>query len=201
MTCGGSKVEQWALMAVKAAESEQIVGAGHLRAMSGDVVWCRVCGCYSDSRVRGLTDYCKGKPSDKSGGGRAGQLLYLRNNIHPRIRKALPAPVDEHGLELDGKHRYAELERRGNRGKGDVSSHWCSEGMPEASARTIDDEVTQHVGKSAAEKHRERLERVQAKETASKSDDVARRLRGKQRPGTAQQVQPTEVCLTWHGMW
>ena len=162
---------------------------------------CRVCGCYSDSRVRGLTDYCKGKPSDKSGGGQAGQLLYLRNNIHPRTRKPLPAPVDEHALKLDGKHEYAELDRRSNRGRADVSSHRCNNVVPEASVRTIGAEVIQHVGKSAAEKHRERLERVRAKEKACNTGYVARRLRGKQRPGTAQQVQPTVVCQTWHGMW
>ena len=188
-------------MAVKAAEREQIVGAGHRRALSGEVVWCRVCGCYSDSRVRGLTDYCKGKPSDKSGGGRAGQLLYLRNNIHPRTRKALPAPVDEHGLKLDGKHGYAELDRRGNHSNSDASSQRCNDGVLEAIARNSEAVVTQHVGKSAAEKHRERLQRVRAKEMANMNAGVPRRLRGKQRPGTALQVRPSEARLTWHGMW
>ena len=124
-TCDGSMVEEWARRAVRAAEDERIIGAGHRRALSGEVVWCQVCGCYSDSRVRGLTDYCRGKPCDKSGGGRAGQLLYLRNNIHPRTRKALPPPVDEHGLDLGGMHVYRELERRSNRGRADVSSHRC----------------------------------------------------------------------------
>ena len=122
MTCTGSMVGKWALMAVRAAENEQVVGAGHRRALSGEVVWCRACGCYSDSRVRGLTEHCRGKPEGKSGGGRAGQLLYLRNNIHPRTRKPLPAPVDEHGRDLGGKHGYTELDRRINRCKVEVDS-------------------------------------------------------------------------------
>ena len=164
-------------------------------------MWCRACGCYSDSRVRGLTEYCKGKPSDKKGGGRLGQLLYLRNNIHPRTRKALPPPVDECGRELAGKHGYAVLDRRGNNGNSDASSQRCNDGVPEAIARNIEAVVTQHVGKSAAEKHRERLQRVRAKEMANMNAGVPRRLRGKQRPGTALQVRPSEARLTWHGMW
>ena len=42
---------------------------------------------------------------------------------------------------------------------------------------------TQHAGKTAAEKHRERLERVRAKERANKASCTMRRLRGKQLPG------------------
>ena len=56
-----------------------------------------------------------------------------------------------------------------------------------------------HVGKSAAEKRREMIERVRAKEESSKARVVARRLRGKQRPAAA--VLPAAVCQSWHGMW
>ena len=203
-TCEGSKVEEWARRAVQAAEDEQIIGAGHRRALSGEVVWCQVCGCYSDSRVRGLTDYCKGKPTDKSGGGRAGQLLYLRNNIHPRTRKALPAPVDEHGSDLGGQHVYSQLARR-NAGVSDAST---SSSQREVGNEAAELEAgngnnrssSQYVGKTATEKHRERLERIRAKEVANKASDVPRRLRGKQRPKEKGQ-EPCNGCPTWHGMW
>ena len=201
--CEGSKVEEWAKRAVKAADEEQVIGAGHRRAVSGEVVWCQVCGCYADSRARGLTDYCKGKPCDKSGGGRAGQLLYLRNNIHPRTRKALPPPIDEHGLDLGGKHHYRELElRRKKRTDCDTAQvESLGQQMAEVGGgngtRTVG---SQYVGKTAADKHRERLERIRAKEVASKTISVSRRLRGKQRPGAMRQGQAGE-CMTWHGMW
>ena len=183
MTCSGSSVEKWAVEAMQAAENGQIVGGGHRRALSGEVVWCQVCGCYSDSRVRGLTDYCKGKPTDSSGGGRAGQLRYLRNNVHPRTRKPLPAPVNERGLDLGGQHVYPELARRSTC---EVSA---SSGRTQQDLGAMVAPRAQHVGKTAAQKLRERLERVRAKERANKASCTMRRLRGKQLPGAEWQQE------------
>lgn len=45
---------------------------GHRRMISGELLWCRTCGCYADARANGLAAACKGKPLDTSGGvGRA----------------------------------------------------------------------------------------------------------------------------------
>ena len=203
MKCDGSKAEEWARRAVKAAEDEQLIGAGHRRAISGVVIWCQVCGCYSDSRVRGLTDYCKGKPNDRSGGGRAGQLLYLRNNIHPRTRKPLPPPTDEDGTDLGGRHRYRELElkrdRRSNRSV-DEGGGMGRQTTEPGGGSDLGSAGNRIVGKTAAGKHRERLDRVRAKEVANKASVITRRLRGKQRPGTSGQ-EPGGGCPNWHGMW
>ena len=60
--CSGSAASRWADKAVIAAENAQTTGAGHQRMISGDVVWCRTCGCYADAMARGLATACRGKP-------------------------------------------------------------------------------------------------------------------------------------------
>ena len=177
--CTGSRLEAWAARAKQEAEECSIVGGGHRRVQSGEVAWCQVCGCYADSRVRGLTEYCKGKPTSTCGGGRAGQLLYLRNNIHPRTRKPLPPPVDEQGRELGGLHCYPELARRSP--KVEQGAAAVTYAPPEVPASMH--APARHEGKSAAQKHLERLERVRAIERANKP--ARRRLRGKQKPDQA----------------
>ena len=88
--CRGSAAEKWALASVAAAEAGGSVGPGHHRMLAGDTVWCLKCGCYGGDRARGLADVCHGKPTDKSGGGLAGQLNYLMRGLHPRTREKLP---------------------------------------------------------------------------------------------------------------
>ena len=177
--CTGSRLEAWAARAKQEAEECSIVGGGHRRVQSGEVAWCQVCGCYADSRVRRLTEYCKGKPTSTCGGGRAGQLLYLRNNIHPRTRKPLPPPVDEQGRELGGLHCYPELARRSP--KVEQGAAAVTYAPPEVPASMH--APARHEGKSAAQKHLERLERVRARERANKP--ARRRLHGKQKPDQA----------------
>ena len=51
-----------------------------------------------------------GKPTDKSGGGRAGQLSYLLKGQHPKTRKMMPQSIDENGriYKLVGSSLKAE---------------------------------------------------------------------------------------------
>ena len=184
-------MERWAVKAPEAAERGDATGCGHRRAISGEVVWRRVCGCYSDSRVRGLTEECRGKPLDTRGGGRAGQLWYLRNNKHPRTRKPLPPPVDERGQALGGEHVYSKLVRREVNVAHSASSS-CSPPDVGVIATDVNGTVRTQVaariepkGKSAAQKFQDMLVRVRAREHEAKkaSRPTLRRLRGKQLPG------------------
>ena len=59
--CGGKR--RWTRSAPTAANSglEPTVDR-HTRVYSGDVVWCSVCGCYPDSKAKGMDRPCNGKP-------------------------------------------------------------------------------------------------------------------------------------------
>ena len=80
-----------------AAEKDRATGRGHHRIISGDVLWCRVCGCYADAMARGLATACKGKPPTANSGGRLAQLKLLRAGRHPLTRERLPPAIDELG--------------------------------------------------------------------------------------------------------
>ena len=130
-------------------------------------------------------------------------MLYLRNNIHPRTRKPLPPPVDEGGHDLGGTHAYRQLEVKCQRkaGRAAVDLVAGSGTTTEQAASTGVAMVQgQYLGRSAADKQRERLERVRVKEAANKRKDIPRRLTGKQPPRMHVQ-EPNEGCRTWHGMW
>ena len=61
--------------------------------ISGDVIWCGVCGAYADLKVSGLTEECTGKHTGQwKGGGKRGQLNSLRKNRHPRNASQLQPP-------------------------------------------------------------------------------------------------------------
>ena len=98
--CSGSAVQLWASRAFELAKAGSFEGKGHTRAISGDVVWCTVCGLYSEKRTRGIAKPCDGPPRAQSG-GRASQLACLRQGLHPRTRVPLPEPI----LELPGQVR------------------------------------------------------------------------------------------------
>ena len=95
--CQGSAADKWARRAVAAAEKDSATGRGHHRILSGDVLWCRVCGCYADAMARGLATACKGKPPTANSGGRLAQLKLLRAGRHPLTRERLPPAIDELG--------------------------------------------------------------------------------------------------------
>ena len=142
-------------------------------------MWCLRCGCYGGVRARGLAGVCLGKPTDKSGGGRAGQLNYLRAGKHPRTRKAMPPSIDENGSIFKLVEFPTKAESRDQ-------PNAVQPVVPVVGDRGSS--TSGAVGKSSAQKHRDRLERVREKEREAKR--VARldlpptlRLRGKQRPG------------------
>jgi hypothetical protein len=66
------------------------LGAGHELYRSGAVIWCRLCGCYGEQRLKNLKLPCGGL--DKS--TKAGQLGRLVRGEHPlRKGERLPRPV------------------------------------------------------------------------------------------------------------
>ena len=60
-------------------------GGGHVRFISGDVIWCDRCGAYAISQAIGLAKPCVAKPS----GGTATRLGLLRRGLHPITRLPL----------------------------------------------------------------------------------------------------------------
>ena len=182
--CGGSAAVKWADRAIEAAERGEVAGTAHRRMISGDVIWCRTCGCYADTRAKGLADACKGKPVDTSGGGRAGQLNYLRTGRHPKTRELMMPAIDEDGW-CYAYQRGVVVDRA--RLGGRASAKGAHPGTrPDATSSTYTG------GTSAAEKMRSRLERIRAKQATARAeaksssvlDRSLRRLRGKQRPGS-----------------
>ena len=68
----------------------------HRRMISGDLIWCSVCGSYAEHRARGLEDICEGKfQGTWKGGGREGQRRDLLAGKHPKSGKPLPPAVTE----------------------------------------------------------------------------------------------------------
>jgi ribonuclease HI len=59
----------------------------HQLFVSGSVVWCKRCGCYGTSRLRGLKGSCRGPPR---AGGRAVALRRLLGGTHPENKAPLP---------------------------------------------------------------------------------------------------------------
>ena len=151
--------------------------------ISGDVVWCRTCGCYADAMARGLATACRGKPDGSNTGGRFAQLKLLRAGHHPLTKELLPQAIDEEGgcmvydrLVKVGAERLEA--RRGGKSTITVGQRT----YPNADSSS-------YTGASdAAAKMRARLERVRDKQRAVEVDAkklqapalVMRRLRGKQ---------------------
>jgi hypothetical protein len=61
--CRGSALIAWAARACSDAALRRVAGGGHVRFLSGDVLWCSRCGAYATSRVFGLARACPGRPS------------------------------------------------------------------------------------------------------------------------------------------
>ena len=152
----------------------------HKRMISGEVIWCRACGCYGDTCVKGLAGACLGKPNGTSGGGRYGQLNCLRTGRHPKTRQPLLPAIDEEG-RCFACHRGVELDL--DRLVGKVGARIVST-LPDASSSAYAG------GTAASDKMRLGLERVRANQKAAaieaeSCDSIVRamrRLRCKQRP-------------------
>jgi len=147
--------------------------------LAGDTVWCLKCGCYGGERARGLADVCKGKPTDKSGGGRAGQLSYFLKGQHPKTREMMPESIDENGsiYKLVGTSLRQAIEDRPRAVQPVVSA-----GGDRGSS------TSRFCGKSSAQKLQDKLERVRNsdREKAKAARLLLpsmRRLRGKQAVG------------------
>ena len=186
--CKGSVAEKWALASAAAAEACGSVGPGHHRMLAGDVVWCLKCGCYGGDRARGLQDICQGKPKDKSGGRLAGQLNSLMKGLHPRTRMKMPESIDENGsvYKLVGTSRREAIEDRSRTVL--PSQRLDSEEKRSTMADHRGICTTGAAGKSAAQKHADRLERVRNSDREKARADrlvlpSMRRLRGKQSVG------------------
>ena len=132
--------------------------------ISGDVVWCRVCGCYADALARGLATACRGKPDGNNTGGRVAQLKLLRAGRHPLTRELLPQAIDEEGgcMAYDRSIKVG-AEAMEARRIGRVPLPAEQRAYPSADASS-------YTGPSdAAAKMRARLERVRAKQRAAEA--------------------------------
>ena len=86
-------------------EWRSAVHASHRPSLAEPVLYCRVCGKYSEraGSIRGLGERCQGDPTKhgdtrkERGGGYATKLRRLREGLHPvddrRVRAAAPLPL------------------------------------------------------------------------------------------------------------
>jgi hypothetical protein len=100
--CEGSAAVRWALKAQLLANNGMALGGGHTRMLSGDVMWCCICGSYADGKAVGLAAPCAGPPAKNGHGGMWGQLKKLRNCRHPRTGAILGPPVSESAGAFSG---------------------------------------------------------------------------------------------------
>jgi hypothetical protein len=64
-------------------------GLGHMLFLSGELVWCRKCGCYGERRFKALKRTCQGPAV----GGRATQLQRLLEGRHPVSKRPIPRAI------------------------------------------------------------------------------------------------------------
>ena len=95
-TCAGPAAARWVKKSMLLPRAGQAQGLGHVRVLSGSVVWCCACGAYAEASAKQLLKPCPGKNQGRrSEGGLQGQLRALRSGRHPRTLKPLPPPVSE----------------------------------------------------------------------------------------------------------
>ena len=104
--CDGSAAIKWASAAAHAALREESSGRGHVRLLSGNMVWCWNCGAHAEHRAKMLTKPCRG---DAAGTMRVLRDR-LRHGLHPRTGvPMLPGPFPEPGASLPSGWREALL--------------------------------------------------------------------------------------------
>ncbi len=94
LRCPGLAVQKWADM-----EEASRLGGGvavangrrHHRWMSGDLIWCSLCGAYGELKAVGLAAACPGPPPN-TGSGRTTSLSRLRAGRHPKSNLPLHGP-------------------------------------------------------------------------------------------------------------
>ena len=101
--CEGTKREKWlckSLVEGEGGTDTTAAAAGHLRMLSGQVVWCDRCGAYGTHRGCGLAHPCPGAAVMGSGGGKWQRLRLLRQGRHPKDRHWIGSPVPEAAWSL-----------------------------------------------------------------------------------------------------
>ena len=103
--CGGTKRDQWLQKSMaKTMDNSDLdlcspcsapAATGHVRMLSGQVIWCDRCGAYGTHRGCGLARPCPGPAIMGSGGGSWQRLSLLRRGYHPKDKKWIGAPVPE----------------------------------------------------------------------------------------------------------
>ena len=121
MSCKGPKLDERAAKATNPVRHARAAGEGEGSLIAGgngrvhDVVescsfiWCRKCGCYADSKARGLLSACKNAPPKHQKGGRWGQLnklvagsILVRPNRYRRLRNSMGPRLKTPGGTLSG---------------------------------------------------------------------------------------------------
>ena len=149
--CRGSAVERWAAKAQAMAIDSVGDAGGHKRVLSGDLMWCIRCGSYASSVAKGLSKPCLGKfEGRRVRGGLLGQLKVLQSGRHPVTLEPIPQPVAVAALAGDGSS----------------SQHVSIELDFQSFHRDLKPQV--HL-LTAAQRRTALLQRVQAKEAASKA--------------------------------
>jgi hypothetical protein len=137
--CSGSAAIRWAQAAVAHAEQGHQIARGHMRALSGDLLWCVRCGSYATNVARGLTKACPGRwqGTGSEQHPRLHQLMALRRNLHPTLGTALPSPVLECDLHQAGDsergrvlEELAAAAARGKRPRNATAAASSEEGQP-----------------------------------------------------------------------
>ena len=96
--CPGSAVDRWHAKIGALAEVGITSSFGHCRMLTGDVLWCNLCGAYALDKAVGMAQPCPGPPTlqlSLRGGGRGQQLNRLRRGCHPKSGVYLDEPIPE----------------------------------------------------------------------------------------------------------
>ena len=150
--CPGNRAIKWAQMARRLADTGAggTDGAGHVRFLSDNMVWCDRCGATATHHAVSLAQPCRGRPRP---GGAQHNLRLMRRGINPTTRQAF----------RDGPHPEPGCCARLS--KEDDSERWGSGVEVEHGiAGSKDRRSTHAVGKMATAK--ERLEELRKRVVA-----------------------------------
>jgi len=82
-------------------------GRPHSLLVSGSIIWCGVCGSFTESRIGRLKSTCRGPPPPQLGsGGVRAQLQRLRAGRHPVSLQGLPPTTWMDGTPIRSNAGY-----------------------------------------------------------------------------------------------
>jgi len=165
-------------------------GRDHTLVFSGDIVWCKVCASYADSKahVRGIAGECRGPPSRKGPhdyGGMWGQMQKLKTGRHPKTGEALPPPIDGAvGDQTTTLKRYVRLDQKREASQASDAAIVVVDTRSSAACFTpyVPEPprvMKPSLGRSAKDKFADMCQRVRLREL---QNSKRFRLRGKQKP-------------------